>query len=213
MSLNHTEKENTKERIVKAFSKCIREKGIAAVTLRNIAQKADVSLGTVHYYFRSRENLIIELLNYELDFIEYDIRRRFNPLESPEKKILAILEEGKEFVGGDLWIAFVEIWTVALRNKKMKKSFASFYERLSALVGDVIAEGKEMGTFDDVKEDLVANSIIALVEGMGLQKAIRGKSAVHLTETFDFIIDSVMERLKKGREDVVVQTKSAAGAL
>ena len=145
MALKTKPEEPTRKRIVKAFSTCIREKGIAAVTMRNIAEKANVSLGTIHYYFRSKENLIIELLNYELDFIEHDIQRRFNPDESPEKKLHAIFEEGKDFILNELFIAFIEIWTASLRNKKMKKSFVSFYERLSGLIGEVLSDGKRQG--------------------------------------------------------------------
>ncbi|HNR12401.1 MAG TPA: TetR/AcrR family transcriptional regulator [Thermodesulfobacteriota bacterium] len=188
--------ENTRDRIIKAFSKCIHEKGIASVSLRTIAQKAGVSLGTVHYYFRSRENLITQTIEYELDFIANDIQRRFNSSDSPERKLRAICEEGRDFAQTELQIAFFEIWTASMRNKIMKKSFASFYTRLSDLISAVIREGKQQGIFRDVPEDLVANSIIAMVEGAGLQCLMRGKAVCHFAETFDLMVESVMDYLK-----------------
>ncbi len=82
-----------------------------------------------------------------------------------------------------------------------KRSFVSFYERLVTLIGEVIADGKKQGLFDDVREDLVANAIVAFVEGIGLQAFIRGKSAANFTETFDFVMAIFMRLLNKVPKD------------
>ena len=83
---------------------------------------------------------------------------------------------------------------------EMKRSFVSFYERLAGLIGDVLADGKQQGLFNNVQESLVANAIIALVEGVGLQAFIRGRSAVNFVETYDFMVANFMMLLKKTPE-------------
>lgn len=194
MAPNKNSQISTKDRIIRAFATCIQKKGIAAVTLRDVAKKANVSLGTIHYYFGTRENLVIELLNYQLDFIQRDIHERFQEVAPPGTKLAVIFEEGKEFIGTDLWLEFVEIWTAATRNKKMKESFALFYERLSVFIGVVLEEGMQAGLFRNLDKDAIADSIIAFVEGMGLQAGIRGKA--HVNASFDLAVDSFIHYLK-----------------
>jgi AcrR family transcriptional regulator len=55
-----------KEKIIVATLECIEKKGIQAVTVRDIAQQAEVNIAAVSYYFGSKENLLEEALKYSL---------------------------------------------------------------------------------------------------------------------------------------------------
>jgi len=48
----------TRERIVTAATELVLERGYEAATMREIAQRADVSLGSAYHYFRGKEELI-----------------------------------------------------------------------------------------------------------------------------------------------------------
>src|SRR5260370_9465450 len=47
-----------RERLVAGASKLVHHNGVAATTLADIAQAADVPLGNVYYYFKSKDELI-----------------------------------------------------------------------------------------------------------------------------------------------------------
>ncbi len=55
-----------KEKIIIATLECIEKKGIQAVTVRDIAQQAEVNIAAVSYYFGSKENLLDEALKFSL---------------------------------------------------------------------------------------------------------------------------------------------------
>ncbi|MEM8882768.1 MAG: helix-turn-helix domain-containing protein, partial [Planctomycetota bacterium] len=50
--------EQTKARIVEAALELFKENGFDETTMRAVAGKADVSLGSAYYYFKSKEQLL-----------------------------------------------------------------------------------------------------------------------------------------------------------
>jgi AcrR family transcriptional regulator len=59
-------KAQLKENIVIATIECIEQKGIQAITVRDIAEKARINIAAVNYYFGSKETLLKEALKYSL---------------------------------------------------------------------------------------------------------------------------------------------------
>src|SRR6266508_6433787 len=49
-------------RIVDAMRHCVAERGIAGATFEHVSREAGVSRGLLHYYFGTKERLLIELL-------------------------------------------------------------------------------------------------------------------------------------------------------
>lgn len=54
--------EERKTQIMKAAYNVVSELGYDNVTLQHIADNAGVSKGVVHYYFNSKQNILLELL-------------------------------------------------------------------------------------------------------------------------------------------------------
>lgn len=52
----------SKQELLEAAQKCVAEKGMDKLTLKAVAEQANVSQGTVYYHFRTKEQLIIELV-------------------------------------------------------------------------------------------------------------------------------------------------------
>ena len=49
-------KATKRERLVRAAAECFREGGIRATTIKIIAERADVPIGNVYYYFKTKED-------------------------------------------------------------------------------------------------------------------------------------------------------------
>ncbi|MDY7220849.1 TetR/AcrR family transcriptional regulator [Halalkalibacterium halodurans] len=52
----------TKEQLIEAAKRCIVEKGIHSLTLKSVAEGAGVTQGTVYYHFRSKDQLMLEIV-------------------------------------------------------------------------------------------------------------------------------------------------------
>ncbi len=77
--------ERTQERIVESAEGIFAEKGFAAMTLREVTERAGVNLAAVNYHFGSKEGLVTEIF-----------RRRIEPINRGRMELLeAKLEETK----------------------------------------------------------------------------------------------------------------------
>jgi TetR/AcrR family transcriptional regulator, cholesterol catabolism regulator len=58
---------DTRVRILDAAAALFREKGFAAVSLRGIADAAQMKAGSVYYHFKSKEEIVLEVLNIGIE--------------------------------------------------------------------------------------------------------------------------------------------------
>src|SRR5690242_21910492 len=70
------------QRIVDAMRTCIAQRGIAGATFEHVSREAGVSRGLLHYYFGTKERLLIEVLRSDA---EVRIGALDEPLEAAEK--------------------------------------------------------------------------------------------------------------------------------
>ncbi len=61
------EKENRRNAILKAARKLSFEKGFKSITVANIAKKAELSKGAVYLYFKSKEEIYVQILLKDVD--------------------------------------------------------------------------------------------------------------------------------------------------
>lgn len=57
----------TREAILEAAYRCIARQGYGAVSMRQIAREAGVALSQLHYYFRAKEYLLVEVLRRTME--------------------------------------------------------------------------------------------------------------------------------------------------
>ena len=67
--------------------------GYGGFTMRKVANRAGITIGNLNYYYRTREDLLRDLLEYVInDYLEEFERRRQIAGHSPEKQLLAVLK-------------------------------------------------------------------------------------------------------------------------
>jgi AcrR family transcriptional regulator len=62
----------TRKRILEAALDIASEDGPAAITTRKVAQRAGVNLGLLHYYFKSKDALVIETVEHFIDNVKLE---------------------------------------------------------------------------------------------------------------------------------------------
>lgn len=62
--VRYKKSEEKRKQILHAAFRALSEQGYDAVTLQTIADHAEVSKGVVHYYFESKEAVLVELLEW-----------------------------------------------------------------------------------------------------------------------------------------------------
>jgi len=115
---------DARERIIKAVLVLIGEKGDINPTVREIAQKANVNLASINYYFRSKKNLLTEVEKYFAEEIN-QITSMLN--DENIKKLERILMWANEMMTqlaeypGIIWMLASKVINKNSVDKSMKK--------------------------------------------------------------------------------------------
>lgn len=161
--------EARRERILRATLEVIGEAGIAAVTHRAVAERADVPLGSMTYYFASKDDLLRESL---LLFVEEEVVRLHALAESivgsgltVEQIAQAFAEELASHAHAErvLTVAQFELYLESARNEALQAAAA----RCFAAYEDVTeAALRAVGV-----EDPGATALfVALSDGLALRR-------------------------------------------
>lgn len=91
--------ENLESRLAEEARKQIREAGYSAMTIRSVAKKCGVGVGTVYNYYPSKEDLVAAYMLRDWETCVEAIDRVSRQSESPESVLLCIYQELSRYAG------------------------------------------------------------------------------------------------------------------
>lgn len=160
---------NHRQRLLDGALECLRTKGYAHTTARDIAAAAGGNLGSIGYHYGSKDALLNEALIEGFRGWTARISDRVraidadNPLHRLQLAWEAVLEE----LGRDeaLLRAFLEALAPAGRSPELRAQLAGFYRETRDDVARVVAES--IG--DETAARVIASLLIAVSDGLQLQ--------------------------------------------
>jgi AcrR family transcriptional regulator len=92
-------REQTKQKILKAALELFREKGLEGTTTREISKRAGIAEGTLFNYFKTKEDLALYFFQKETDDLIawYEAEKRLHKAALPEK-LFAIIHRQLEYI-------------------------------------------------------------------------------------------------------------------
>lgn len=185
-----------RERILRATYQTILEDQISGTRLRKIADKAGIAQGHLHYYYASKDNLLLELLNR---LIQTFSNERLEMLDDPGKtsmeKLLSLFElKIATIEGGAKDFILFDFWVQSASNKTIRKNIDNFYTPWRKTIQQVVQVGVESGEFNPKYADMMPSYMISLMDGAALQYLI-DKEAFSLTEYFQKAGEMISELL------------------
>lgn len=161
---------DNRERLIAAGYTILSEKGIEATTVKEIARLADVSPGLFHYYFASKDALLLAVL--------YEAGKRYSErmmqvLEALSAKggtfsEVAMLAAAEVVKGDPTWYRLrYELYALGLRNPEFLPAVGEFLAKGRQMIAQVIQE--RTGT-DETQAQAMAAVIHACTDGLALQQ-------------------------------------------
>jgi AcrR family transcriptional regulator len=163
-----------KRAILDATLVLVAAKGTDAVRLRDVARAAGVSVGSLQYYFESRDQLIQEAFDQHARQVIDVVRQADDPLAAPWDRLVALLEAAvmrRDLrQSAALWMEFT---SASLHDEQLRALVKGTYEAWRNLLAEIVGCGIEAGTFRPVlSPDLVVSCLVALIDGFELAVAI-----------------------------------------
>ena len=76
-----------KEQVIKATERCIIEKGLSNMSIKDIASKANVSTGIIYHYFKNKEDLLLQVIKESFGKSHKKVMETVEPLNSFSDKL------------------------------------------------------------------------------------------------------------------------------
>jgi len=140
------------QRIISSTIEIIAEKHILGLRLRDVAEKTNISLGHLNYYFPTKDDLLTNVLNtINQEFINAREMRLANQenLGSIENLCAFFIE--KEYFHTqlqDCMIAYYQFWSLSYQNDSYLTALNENYRIWRNDISDVINDGVINGSFD-----------------------------------------------------------------
>jgi AcrR family transcriptional regulator len=80
-----------RERLVTAAQELVHRQGVARTTLAHIAEAADVPLGNVYYYFKTKDDIILAVVQTQAQQIESTLAELERRHRSPKARLKALV--------------------------------------------------------------------------------------------------------------------------
>lgn len=80
-----TRRNDKRSRLVNAADKLFHQQGVSTTTLAKIAELALVPLGNVYYYFKSKESIVLAVIDYRRKLIQQQFEELNNIADSKER--------------------------------------------------------------------------------------------------------------------------------
>ena len=160
------------QRIVDAMRDSVARRGAAGSTFEHVAREAGVSRGLLHYYFGTKERLLVEVVRRDTELRVNRLDERLAPAQSVDDVIEALVTSLTEMIENEagFFLLLYELFSAGRRNPEIQHEVGQLFERTRSHVAEVLRAKQEAGVlklrFD---ADAVVSYLFALGDGFALQ--------------------------------------------
>lgn len=187
---------STQEKIIQAALDVIEEKTISETRMRNIAEKANVYQSNLHYYFKSKkELLLVAQKKVTMRCIEIRQEAKKNSEDTLESQLDVFLKQKLIFIKKEQKYDYAEIdfWIQSRFDKDFKEEFKSSFYGWRKELQDLIEVYAPH--FEKNKQVLLASIIISLLEGATIQYLIDSE-AFSVEEYFAYCKELIIREMR-----------------
>ena len=159
------------QRIVAAMRSSVGTRGAAASTFDHVAREAGVSRGLLHYYFGSKEQLLVEVVRNDCETRIETMAERIAAARDAEAIVDALVVGLEEFMDepGSQAVVY-EMLSASRHSEEIRAELADVYRRWREFLAEALREKQAEGVITlDADPDSVASMLFALGDGFGIQ--------------------------------------------
>lgn len=164
-----------RERLIRGALKCFARKGVHGTSTDDICRAANVSSGTLYYYFKSRDGLMRDVIVHAhatRDLLLRDLREAPDLLEAMIDVQVASAQAIKD--QGVPIEVYIELVAYASRNAEARTAFQEAAARVIALVAEAVRAHQLAGKLrSDIDADALAQFLGLAASGMSMGEIVQ----------------------------------------
>ncbi|AGG05620.1 MULTISPECIES: TetR/AcrR family transcriptional regulator [Bacillus cereus group] len=164
--MTNSKKTATRNQILMATFECLAEKGTTAITLRDIATKADITLSLIHYYFPTKEGLLVDATSYVMQKQIKDIQKELSNIQDFSeqlKKLIFVVHH--QFKSAEWRKVYFSLLAAAAWSPKIMEEIRLLQNQLI----DLIQENAQNSNVKITNLEAFSRVLLASLNGLALQ--------------------------------------------
>ena len=160
--------------ILAAAMEVIRERGVNATRIADVAERMGTSAPAVLYYFESKQELLHEALTYAEEQFYDELDGELARIASARDRLVWLTES--TLATGDVdAVLWIELWPQALRDEELAATRETLDRRWRGAIASIIREGQQRGEFTGGDPDELALLAASLLDGLLIQVALEDR--------------------------------------
>lgn len=161
-------KERRRKKILDAALKCFNERGYYETTMDLIAKKAHITKRGLYFYFKSKDELFIEIFNFSGSNFFKQISTYIKENNSLEERLLLFVTKGGSVLkeNEDFMRFMVEFMSVGARKPEVRMVMTKYYKEHLENFKHVLQAGITSGKFKEHNIDKVARAMFMISMGI-----------------------------------------------
>src|SRR2546421_8226584 len=162
---------SNRDALLRGAKECLRTKGYARTTARDLVAASGANLSSIGYHFGSKEALLAEA--FDEVFMEWTAQLTAAATGAPTANALERMAESwRQFLAQmpqheSVLLAFIESIGPSVRSPELREKLADHYQRTRELVAESVREG--IGDVEGADPEIIASWLIAVHDGFVLQ--------------------------------------------
>ncbi|MDQ6747310.1 MAG: TetR/AcrR family transcriptional regulator [Candidatus Dormibacteraeota bacterium] len=159
--------------VVEAAATVLAREGYAATSMKDVAQEAGIAQGLIHYYFASKDDLVMAIVKDSCDQMLAETVAAFEEATGgPLQRVWPALESARERTKHrpEMWRVFVELFPLSFNNPQLRAHFKELYDKITQTTLGMVQEiNQQIPTPLPVDPQYFARVITATIDGIALQ--------------------------------------------
>ncbi len=160
------------QRIIDAMRSSVARRGTAGSTFDHVSREAGVSRGLLHYYFGTKEQLLVEAVRRDCELRMERLERRLSKANTADDFIDLMAEDLRETVRDepDFITLIFELFTLSRHNADIAAEYAALMRRTREQVSDMLDVAQREGIVRlHAEPEAVAEVLFSLGDGFALR--------------------------------------------
>ncbi|MCP9228203.1 TetR/AcrR family transcriptional regulator [Bacillus mycoides] len=181
--MSSPKKTATRNQILMATFECLAEKGTTAITLRDIATKAGITLSLIHYYFPTKEGLLVNATSYVMQKQIKEIQKELSNIQDFSEKLKnLIFVVHHQFKNSEWRKVYFTLLAAAAWSPKIMEEIQVLQNQLI----DIIQEYVQTSNVEIIDLAAFSRALLASVNGLALQ-VMHGASEEQIAPAYAII--------------------------
>jgi AcrR family transcriptional regulator len=160
------------QRIVDAMRDSVAARGAAGSTFEHVAREAGVSRGLLHYYFGTKERLLVEVVRRDSELRIARLDEMLAEAETADAVLDVLVSSLTDLIDNDpgFFLLLYELFSAGRRTPDIQHEVGQLFEATRSHVADVLRAKEDEGILSlRFDAEAVVAYLLAVADGFALQ--------------------------------------------